>query len=236
MPERKQNGSKQYSGGLNIHQAASAMQAARLNSVDLLDTADVLFTLKRFAHSVPFSILAIEESGKLVILQAILLGLDERARLWRSYRLHRAKTENLNLGIMARVRASFPGMSLEEAREIAARGPTPEDLETAKQRAVYSDCIESSGNVVCHLPRNVDWRQEAWDRLCEARAIVLAPRDRSPDELDVWVRHVTAAHDSGKSVAAILPDIHKELVERGFVEEGWWDTLLKDIEAQTRGV
>jgi len=64
MPERKQNGSKQYSGDLDIHQAASAMQAARLNSVDLLDTADVLFTLKRFAHSVPFSILAIEESGK----------------------------------------------------------------------------------------------------------------------------------------------------------------------------
>jgi AbiV family abortive infection protein len=236
MVQRKQNGYKQYAGELDIHQAASAMQAARLNSVDLLDTADILFNLKRFAHSVPFSILAIEESGKLVILQAILLGLADRAKLWRSYRLHRSKTENLNVGIMGRVRATFPAISLDEAREIAARGPTPEDLETAKQRAVYSDCIDDSGGVVCHLPRNVDWRQEAWERLCEARAIVLAPRDRSPDELDVWVRHVAAGRDSGKSIAAILPDIHNELVEKGFVDQGWWDTLLEDIETQTRGV
>lgn len=236
MVERKQNETKQYAGGLDVHQAATAMQAARLNSVDLLDTADILFTLKRFSHSVPFSILAIEESGKLMILQAILLGLGERAQLWRSYRRHRAKTENLNLGIMGRVRVTFPEISLEEAQEIAARGPTPEDLETAKQRAVYSDCLDESGDLHCHLPRNIDWRQQAWERLCEARAIVLAPRDRSPAELDVWMRHVAAARDSGKSVAAILPDIHKELVERGFVEQGWWDTLLKDIETQTQGV
>jgi hypothetical protein len=25
-------------------------------------------------------------------------------------------------------------------------------------------------------------------------------------------------------------------LHRGFVAEGWWDTLLKDVEAQTRGV
>src|SRR5438876_10001333 len=80
MVERKQNGYKQYAGELDVHEAASAMQAARLNSVDLLDTADILFNLKRFAHSVPFSILAIEESSKLVILQAILFGLDDRAK------------------------------------------------------------------------------------------------------------------------------------------------------------
>lgn len=212
------------------------MQAARLNSVDLLDTADILFTLKRFAHSVPFSILAIEESGKLALLQGILLRLEDRAKLWRLYRLHRAKTENLNLGIMARVRATFPEISLDAAREIAARGPTPDDLETAKQRAIYSDCVDRSGEFVCHLPRNIDWREEAWERLCEARAIVLSPRDRLPDELEVWVKHVLAARESGKSVAAVLPDIHKELLERGFVEEGWWDTLLKDIDEQTRGV
>ena len=83
MPEGKQKALKPYVGDLDIHQAAAAMQAARLNSVDLLETADILFDLKRFAHSVPFSVLAIEESGKLVILQSILLGLGERAKLPR---------------------------------------------------------------------------------------------------------------------------------------------------------
>lgn len=236
MTETKHDEPRQYAARLDVQQAAAAMQAARLNSIDLLDTADILFTLKRFAHSVAFSILAIEEAGKLTILQAILCGMEEPAKLWRFYRLHRAKTEGLNLGIMARVRATFPEISLKEAQEIAARGPTPDDLETAKQRAIYSDCMQRSGQFVCHLPRNVDWRQEAWDRLCEARAIVLAPRDRSPEELEIWVRYLATARDSGKSVAAILPELHKELVDKGFVEQGWWDTLLKDVDALSRGV
>ncbi len=192
--------------------------------------------MKRFAHSVAFSILAIEEAGKLAILQKIFLGLGgDRSLLWRSFRQHRAKTESLNLGIQARVRATFPDIPLERAQEIAARGPTPGELETSKQRAIYSDCLEHSGSFVCHLPKNIDWRQEAWERLCEARAIVLAPRDRSPEELSVWSKHAAAARTSGKSLVAVLPDIHKELLEKGFVQEGWWDTLLKDIEAQTRG-
>jgi AbiV family abortive infection protein len=236
MADTKQDKSTQYAGELDVQQAAAAMQAARLNSVDLLDTADILFSLKRFAHSVAFSILAIEEAGKLVILQAILHGFDERPKLWRSYRLHRAKTENLNLGIMARVRATFPEIPLDQAREVAARGPSPDDLETAKQRAIYSDCIEHSGELLCHLPRNADWRQEAWERLCEAKAIVLAPRDRSPEELEVWVRLISEARAADKSVADVLPDIHKELIEKGLVEEGWWETLLRDIEALNRGV
>jgi AbiV family abortive infection protein len=233
MAGTKKTVAKQYSGRLDVLQAASAMQAARLNSVDLLDTADILFTLKRFAHSIAFSILAIEESGKLAILQGILLGLDAPGKLWRCYRLHRAKTEYLNVGIMARVRATFPEISLEDAQDIAASGPRPDDLETLKQRAVYSDCIDESGCAVSHLPRNIDWRQDAWDRLCEARAIVLAPRDRSPEELDVWLKHVTAARDSGKPLAAVLPDVHKALLEGGFVKEGWWDTLLKDVQTGT---
>lgn len=225
---------KQYNGSLDILQAASTMQAARLNSIDLLDTADILFSLKRFAHSIAFSILSIEESGKIAILQNILFGLDEQAKLWRSYRLHRLKTEHLNPGIMVRVRATFPEIPVEEAQDIASRGPTPDDLETLKQRVVYSDCIDKSGSLVCHLPQNIDWRQQAWERLCEAKAIVLAPRDRSPEELEVWVKHITTAHDSDRHLAEVLPELHKELLEKGFVKEGWWDTFLNDIKTTTK--
>ncbi len=224
---------KPYVGTLNADQAATAMQAARLNAVELMDTADLLFTSKRFSHSAAFSILAIEEAGKVAILQAILLEVGgERSQLWRAYRQHRAKTETLNLGIYARVRATFPDIPLEKAQEIAARGPTPNELELSKQRAVYSDCGEESGIFTCHLPKNVDWRQEAWDRLCEARSIILGLRDRSPEELAVWIKHSNAAREAGKSFLAMIPDLHKELLEKGFVKEGWWDTFLKDIETQ----
>jgi AbiV family abortive infection protein len=233
MTDSEQGHAKPYGGSLDCHQAA-VMQAARLNAVELVDTADMLFNLKRFAHSIPFSTLAVEEAGKLTILQSIFLGSGDRAKLWKSYRMHRAKTENLNLGIMSRVRATFPDVSLEEAQAIAQRGPTPDDLEMAKQRAIYSDCLDVSGQLVCHLPRNIDWRQQAWERLCEAKAVVLALRDRSPEELAVWTRHAEAARTSGMSLADVLPTIHKELVEKGFVEERAWDTLLKDVDVMKR--
>lgn len=236
MTHTRVKNAKQYTGPLNVHQAATAMQAARLNAVDLLDTADILFNLKRFAHSIVFSILAIEEAGKITILQAILLGIDKPTKLWRSYRLHRAKTRFLNHGIMVRIRATMPEISLAKAQELSSRGPTPDDLEITKQRAIYSDCINDSGSFVCHLPRNIDWRQQAWERLCEAQAIVHAPRDRTPEELEIWVKHVTAAHHQGKSLADVLPSLHEELLEKGFVEEGWWDTLIKDIEEQASNV
>ena len=52
-----------YRGGLTPAQAATAMQAARLNALDLMDTAEILFDVKRFAHSMAFSILATEEAS-----------------------------------------------------------------------------------------------------------------------------------------------------------------------------
>jgi len=225
-----------YVEQLSPEQAATAMQAARMNAVELMDTADILFTLKRFPHSVAFSTLAIEEAGKVVILQSIFLGVGGQIlSLWKSYRQHRAKTRTLNIGILGRVRAEYPEIPLDEAKEIAGRGPTPNEIETAKQRAIYSDCLETSGTFMCHLPKNVDWRQQAWERLCEARAIVLRLRDRTPEELSVWLKHAKEGRAVGKSLADILPDVHRELLDKGFVKEGWWDTLLKDIKTQTEG-
>ena len=96
---------KPYSGKLTAIQAASAMQAARMNALDLMDTAAILHDLKRFPHSVFFSTLAIEEAGKLPVILSIFLGFNEaRSNLWRAYRQHRAKTLGLNISVEARVR------------------------------------------------------------------------------------------------------------------------------------
>lgn len=206
------------------------MQAASLNAVDLMDSADLLYTHKRFAHSVALATLAIEEAGKLPLLQSIFLGFGgDRVRLWKSYRSHRAKTSSLNAGIQARVRATFPQIPPGEAKAIGQAGPTPIHLETNKQRAIYSDCLAVEDVFVCHLPRNIDWRQQAWDRLCEAQAIVHGLRDYTPEELDVWLRHAEAARAAGGDLRSMLQALHKELLEKGFVKEGWWDTMLQDL-------
>jgi len=180
--------------------------------------------------------LAIEEAGKLHILLNMLLKSDSQKFVdWKPYRQHRAKTEMLNSGIRARVRAVFPDISLDQAKEIAANGPTPNELETAKQRSIYSDCLTVSGRFVCHLPSNVDWAQQAWERLCEAQAIVSGLRDRTPEELEIWLKHATHARSLGKGLADVIPDIGRELSEKGLVKKGSWDTLLKDIEAENEG-
>jgi AbiV family abortive infection protein len=222
---------KPYTNDITPKQAASAMQAARMNAVELMDTAEILYNLKRFSHSLVFSTLAIEEAGKLPILQTILCGYgDKRSDLWRSFRSHRAKTGTLNIGIFARVRVEYPEISIDDAKEIANRGPTPDDLENDKQHAIYSDCLEISEEFVCHLPKNVDWRKQAFSRLSEARAIISPLKDRTPEELAVWKKHAKEGRALGKKLADILPDIYKELSDKGFVEREQSDPLLKDIE------
>ena len=226
----------QYTGALSSVDAANAIRAARLNALDLLDTAELLFTLKRYSHAMAFATLAIEEAAKTSILIMLFLGLGaDRVKLWAEFRNHRAKTSWLNPAIESRMRATFPNVPPEAAKKIGALGPAPAELETSKQRALYSDALEISGKFISHLPGLVEWRKLAWDRLCEAQAMAPALRDYSPDELSVWLKHVDRARAETKDIHLILPELHKELLEKGFVEEGWWDILLKDAREEFGG-
>jgi AbiV family abortive infection protein len=224
-----------YQGDLNPLQAASAMQAARLTAVDLVDTAEILYNLKRFAHSAALSTLAIEETGKLPLLLMVFLGFGSKPDLWKSYRLHKAKTAGLNLGIESRVRVTFPDIPAADAREIGSLSPTPGDLEAAKQRAMYSDCLLVGNEFACHLPRNLDWRADAWARLCEAQALVSALRDYRPEELEIWLRHARAVREQGLGYKDMLEPLHADLRERGFLKEGQWAVLLESLRSYERG-
>jgi AbiV family abortive infection protein len=233
MSNTKVADAKPYTGALTPVNAANAIRSARINARDLLESAEILFSLKRFPHATALSILAIEEAAKIGMLLMIFLEIGgEHARLWRQYRNHRAKTSWLNPVIEGRIRAMLPKVLREDAKRIAAMGPSPEELETSKQRTIYSDCLDVSGCFVAHCPDAAEWRTTAWERLCEAQAIVSALRDYPPDELTLWHRHVTKAKAEDKDMHLTMTDLHKELLEKGFVQEGWWDTLLQDAEAE----
>jgi AbiV family abortive infection protein len=222
-----------YAGSLTPVDAANAIRAARINALDLLDTADLLFTMKRYCHAMVFATLAIEEAAKTSVVIMLFLGLgSDRSKLWKAYRNHRAKTSWLNPAIESRVRATFPDIPREAAKKIGALGPTPDDLEASKQRALYSDALEISGKFVCHLPSLVDWRKLAWDRLCEARAMAPALRDYHPHELTIWLKHIERARTNEGEARPVLEELYKELLGKGFVKEGWWDTILKDAEEE----
>jgi AbiV family abortive infection protein len=179
--EKKSAPVRPYSGELTPVQAASAIRAARLNALDLADTAAILFQLMRFAHSVALSILSIEESAKRELIMNIFLGFErDSARLWKAYRQHRAKTSKLNYTIEGRVRANFPDVDPADARSIGELGPTPDELEMAKQQALYSDCLQGPSGVVIHGPGDHDWRHYAWGRFCEAKTLAESLRDYPP--------------------------------------------------------
>jgi hypothetical protein len=136
----------------------------------------------------------------------------------------------MNMGIEMRVRVAFPDVAGDAAREIGQFGPTPDELEVVKQRAIYSDCLEGPGGMVCHLPRNADWRQDAWARLNEARALIHPLRDYPPEELLVWLKHAKEAQARGEGYRAILRPLQVELAEKGFIKEGQWNPLLKFLD------
>ncbi len=101
-----------------------------------------------------------------------------------------------------------------------------------KQRAIYSDCLNAGAEFVSHLPSLGDWRQDAWERLCEARTMITAMRDYPPAELEVWLKHANVAHAEGRSFASILDALHAELLQKGFVKEGWWDMILSEVKRE----
>jgi AbiV family abortive infection protein len=222
-----------YSGDLTPVDAANAIRSARLTALDLTDTAEILFTLKRFQHSAAMSILAIEEASKLSVVLMIFLEMGgDRKKHWKSYRNHRAKTAWLNPVIESRVRATFPQIPREEARKAAEAGPTPNDLESSKQHALYSDCFEVSGKFVAHCPNLAEWRAIAWDRMWEAKAMTSGMRDYQPAELAIWRKHFSRPFADKKEVTAALSTLHEELLENKFIKDGWWKTLLEDAEVE----
>jgi len=66
---------KPFNGPLTPVSAANAIRSARLNARDLVETAELLFTLKRFPHAMAMSILAIEEAAKVGQLLMIFLEI-----------------------------------------------------------------------------------------------------------------------------------------------------------------
>lgn len=229
--KKKPESTRQYSGRLTAVQAALAIRAARLNALDLVDSAEILLQLKRFAHSVTLSILSIEESAKRELVMNIFLGFKrDIAPLWKAYRKHQAKTSKLNFTIEGRVRANFPDMDPADARAIGELGPTPDDLEMAKQHALYSDCLQGPSGVVIQEPGDYDWRHYAWERFCEARALAGALRDYPPEELEIWLKHAKEAQYEGNDLKSMLRPLHQELLESGFIKEGQWRVVMSELE------
>ena len=226
MKSMKNVGIQSHHGSLDAIAAASGIQAARSNGLDLIDSADVLFGAERYSHATSLSILAIEELGKPAILLTVFLEGGTLKDLWRQYRHHTAKTQLLNFAIGSLAEKHFASLPKDILKK-AGEGPTPSDLEAQKQLSLYSDIFADNGHVVCHLPSNLDWKAEAHTRICEARALAHNIRDYPPEELVVWHRHLhPMAQKTPAEISRAYKGLAQELEGRGFIKRDAWKTIL----------
>ena len=235
MPKQQSSlgavGLKPYTGKLTALDAASAIQAARLNAIELLETATRLHAAERYSHSRVFAVLALEEVGKVQILLALLCGGDRSVDLWRAYRRHTAKTELLNFVIEMRAGAHFPDLPEETLATVRSSGPTPDDLDAHKQLALYSDCFVGVDNrAAVHLPANLEWKDRAEFVLADAKVLVTYLRDYSPEELEVWREILDRPDQSGEGLSEIIKPAYDALVARGFVTPEQWAPILDYVD------
>jgi hypothetical protein len=52
-------------------------------------------------------------------------------------------------------------------------------------------------------------------------------RDYPPEELEIWQFHFQSAISNGRSPLSALLGLEQELKARGYIQEGWWKTLIE---------
>lgn len=173
-----------YRGPLTIEQIAAGMNAATINAKRLAQDARLLLDNKRWPTAASVATLAIEESGKVVILRRFLTAsADDIKGLWRAYRSHTKKNINWILPELVAKGAR----RLEDFRPIVdGASDHPEVLDATKQMGFYTDCL---GNVHWSLPSEVVDETLA-KRLVAAAEILSPERNVSVRELELWVEHL----------------------------------------------
>jgi AbiV family abortive infection protein len=226
----KAMGLDQYSGPLDPQSAATGMQAARLNALDLIESSKLLRDATKHAHSAALSVLAIEECGKIPIILQLFLGDPDTSSLWKGFRKHLFKGKFHNPGILASAKAFFPKLD-KQTLATMANGPPPEFLDGMKQLGWYSECFQASEGPTWHPPKNMDWAEKADMLLAEAKALALNVRDHSPEELEIWKKHFNQVKvKTSDAVKKMMGGLRNELVQKNFIKKEWWDGLLNDIE------
>jgi len=128
----------QYTGPLNVEQAAEGIAKARANAQSLQEDAELLLEHQRWARATALAILSIEEAGKVALIRELLLARDEAEirEGWRAYRSHSKKN----------VLWILPNLAAKGARSFEDLSPVgdptsdhPQVLDSLKQTAFYSD-------------------------------------------------------------------------------------------------
>ena len=172
----------QYRGALTSAQVAAGINAARQNSIRLVQDAKVLAELGRFPSALALAILSIEESGKVAILREISYSTDEKALkgAWKHYRSHTSKN----------VLWTAPDLIRDGAREVSDFAPLfdrssdhPLVLDQLKQIALYTDCL---GTGKWTIPVDVIDRDLTLSIVQVAKTLA-SEKETTVEEVELWI-------------------------------------------------
>jgi AbiV family abortive infection protein len=142
MKDKRQPGRiwSQFKGSLTPQQIADGMAVAQRNALRLLDDAKLLLQARRFPSAAFLCIIAIEEYGKLPVLDTMAYTLPEKLKeRWQAYRSHRSKNARW---VMPDFVDSGP-KSIEELASVTdAEGAHTQLLDELKQLCLYTECLE----------------------------------------------------------------------------------------------
>ena len=204
-----------YRGPLDAAQIAAGMNLATSNAARLAKDARLLLENKRWPSAASVAALSIEESGKVVILRRFLTASDEEVKsLWKSYRSHTKKNLNWILPDLVAKGAK----SLEDFRSmIDSTSDHPAILDSIKQLAFYSDCLE---NAHWSDPESVVDEILA-TRLVKTAEILSPARVVTVRELELWVKHMSPVwNTSADWMKTALVNWYAEMQAEGLAPSG----------------
>lgn len=205
----------QYRGRLTIEQVAAGMNAATSNAKRLAEDARILLDMDRLPTSASLAALAIEESGKVVILRRFLTATPEELKgLWREYRSHKKK--NLNWILPQLVAAG--ARRLDDFRPIVDESSDhPAVLDAVKQIGFYTDCF---GEAHWSIPAEVVNASLA-ESLVTTAEFLSPERTVQIRELELWAKHLGPVWNKEPQwMKQALANWYREMQDEGLAPEG----------------
>ncbi|RML73324.1 hypothetical protein ALQ88_200230 [Pseudomonas savastanoi] len=206
-----------YKGILDCAQVAEGINAANANARRLATDAQTLLDAGSFATAASLAALAIEESGKVSILRAIVLTEDEKALRseWKRYRSHTSKNCHW----------IFADLVAKGANHIYDLSPIYDDasdhssiLDQLKQLGFYTDCLNehahwSKPTDVIHVELATALVNSA--KLFSQRSLV------TEREIQIWVEHMKPFWNKDlQGMKQALVNCYSAMQLEGFQVEG----------------
>jgi len=205
-----------YRGKLNASQVATGTNAAIANARRLAEDASMLLEAGRFPTAASLSILSIEESGKVSILRAVSVALDDKEVLsaWKDYRSH----------VMKNVAWILPQLVAQGARKLDDLKPIfsedsehPYILDQVKQLGFYTDCL---GKAHWSVPNEVIDEQLA-STLVQTAQLLAKSKQISEMEIELWIKHIRPVWKKDPAwMKQALINWYAEMQQHGLATEG----------------